>query len=183
MKILMFFKYIFHFYALCLFSGEITVRTPSPAFKLRQKVQCMLENGELTTGTPIQPRTYKRVVLKKGEIKEDTFTVIGSKIPLMGIRKHFLHQHEKAGLMRDHSKEAVDNMSMEDKKIFLSNVGEKPTPEATYDEIKYMYNKVLTTRYLLMSQDHSTIANRGHLLLMVRCLHDPAIFYTPQEML
>ena len=101
----------------------------------------------------------------------------------MDIRKHFLHQHEKAGLMRDHSKEAIDNMSMEDMKIFLRNVGEKLTPEAAYDEIKYMYKKVLTTRYLLMWQDHSTIANHGHLLLMVRCLYDPAIFYTPQEML
>ena len=43
------------------------------------------------------------------------------------------------------------------------------------DKLKHF----MTRRHLLIWQDHSTLANHGHLLLMIRIMYDPAIYYTP----
>ena len=43
--------------------------------------------------------------------------------------------------------------------------------------------KLQRTRHLCIWQDGSSIANHGHLMIMVNIIYDPAIFYTDDEYL
>ena len=48
---------------------------PSPASHIRAKVKQMLDEGTLTLGEILEPKQYKRFILQKGEIIEETFTL------------------------------------------------------------------------------------------------------------
>ena len=74
----------------------------------------MLEEGKLELGDPIEPKQYKFMVLRKGEIKQDVFTVSGRRFPLLKLRKKLLEKHEKLGLMREHSEEYLNSLSRGD---------------------------------------------------------------------
>ena len=40
----------------------------------------------------------------------------------------------------------------------------------------------MTERHLIVWQDHSSLANHDHLLLMIRVAYDRAVYHTPAEM-
>ena len=59
---------------------------------------------EYRFGEIIVPKSYKKLSLHSdGTLKEEYFTVSGREICLLEIRKNLLEQHEKEGLVRDHS--------------------------------------------------------------------------------
>jgi len=37
-------------------------------------------------------------------------------------------------------------------------------------------------RYLKVWHDHGPIAGRGHFMVLISCLYDPAFYYTPKEL-
>ena len=49
------------------------------------------------------------------------------------------------------------------------------------DEMKKRLMSLETTRNLMAWLDNSTVANHGHLLCLITCLYDPAVFYTSKE--
>ena len=49
------------------------------------------------------------------------------------------------------------------------------------DEMKKRLMSLETSRNLMAWFDNSTVANHGHLLCLITCLYDPAVFYTSKE--
>ena len=49
------------------------------------------------------------------------------------------------------------------------------------DEMKKRLMSLETTRNLMVWLDNSTVANHGHVLCLITCLYDPAVFYTSKE--
>ena len=68
-----------------------------------------------------------------GTLKEEYFTVSGRKIPLL-FRKMLLEEHEKEGLVRDHSDAHYNAMTTEEIKSRLRELGELKTADATREE-------------------------------------------------
>ena len=47
--------------------------------------------------------------------------------------------------------------------------------------LKAKLKKISHTRHLKIWHDFSTVANHGHLIFMIACFYDPALFYTNDE--
>ena len=60
---------------------------------------------------------------------------------------------------------------------FTSEVEEKCTPR----QMKELLMKYERTRHFMIWADNSTIMNHGHIMYLVQCLYDPALFFTPEE--
>ena len=116
-----------------------------------------------------------------GTLKTEYFTVNGRKIPLLEICKALLEEHEKEGLLRDHSDDHYNCMSVDDINSRLRELG-----ELKIDGLREELLKVLKlhecTRHLMIWSDHSSIMNHGHLLLTVNTIYDPAFYYTSEEL-
>ena len=113
---------------------------------------------------------------------EETFTVNGRKYPLLQIRENLLDTHNSKGFMRDSSDNHLKKMTKDDLKRQLNQIPEPYDPTSTEEELNDKLQHYMTRRHLLVWQDHSTLANHGHLLLMARVMYDPAVYYTPEEM-
>ncbi len=57
----------------------------------------MVEDGTYLLGELMEPKTFTKIILKKGEIVTKTFTVEGRRIPLDEIRIRIYKQHLALG--------------------------------------------------------------------------------------
>ena len=150
---------------------------------IKQKIAEKLKSGEYTLGNMIAPKQYKKLVITpEGNIEEQTFSVSGRHIPLAEIRQRLLNEHERKGLVREHSEEYFQDMSPEEVIDKLRNLGEyNDDEELTINEMKEKLISLTRKRHLIVWADHSSLMNHGHILLTVNCLYDPAFFYTAEE--
>ena len=170
----------------CIFNffysgGEITVPVPSSADNIRKKVRDMLNEGKLKLGELLEPKQYKRFILRKGEIVEEIFTVNGRKYPLLQIRENSLKDHALQGLMRENLEDHLNRMTKPELLRSLWKIHEYCDPTMTEENLREALHYHRTRRHLLVWQDHSTLANHGHLLLMIRVMYDPALYHTPRR--
>ena len=108
-----------------MFGGEITTPVPRTNAALRETLRAKIRAGEYRLGEIIAPKSYKKLMLQPdGTLKTEYFTVNGRKIPLLEIRKALLEEHEKEGLVRDHSDAHYNCMSVDDIKSRLRELGE-----------------------------------------------------------
>ena len=168
------------------FGGEITTPVPRTSQALRDTLRQKITNGEYLLGEIISPKCYKKLSLNPdGTLKEEYFWVSGRKIPLLDIRKRLLEQHEREGLVRDHSDEHYEGMTNEEIKNRLRELGEfeeKSGCEITRQELVKLLKHWERTRHLMIWSDHSSIMNHGHILLTVNAIYDPAFYYTSHEL-
>ena len=123
------------------------------------------------------------MVLRKKEIVEEIFTVSGRKYPLLHIREQQMREHEAQGLIRDHSITKLEELSNEELARTLEAIGEaRNIDDSPRDELINILKGYMTKRHIIIWQDHSSMANHGHILLMIRIAYDPAVYYTPSEM-
>ena len=165
-----------------MFGGEIITPVPRTNAALQETLRAKIRAGEYRLGEIIAPKRYKKLMLQPdGTLKTEYFTVNGRKIPLLEIRKALLEEHEKEGLVRDHSDAHYNCMSVDDIKSRLRELG-----ELKIDGLREELLKVLKlhecTRHLMIWSDHSSIMNHGHLLLTVNAIYDPAFYYTSEEL-
>ena len=103
-----------------MYGGEITTPVPRTNAAIRETLQAKNMNGEYHLGEIITPRRHRKLMLHPdGTLKEGYFTVRGRKIPLLEIRKMLLEEHEKEGLVRDHSDAHYNAMTSEEIKSRL----------------------------------------------------------------
>ena len=165
-----------------MFGGEIITPVPRTNAALQETLRAKIRAGEYRLGEIIAPKRYKKLMLQPdGTLKTEYFTVNGRKIPLFEIRTALLEEHEKEGLVRDHSDAHYNCMSVDDIKSRLRELG-----ELKIDGLREELLKVLKlhecTRHLMIWSDHSSIMNHGHLLLTVNTIYDPAFYYTSEEL-
>ena len=106
------------------------------------------------------------------------FYVDGRKQPLIEIRERTLRNQEE--YMRHTSDEEYRNMPVENITRRLKTLNEYDEEESV-ENMTARLQAVERTRHIKVWHDLSTIANHGHLVFMVSCLYDPAIYLTTDE--
>lgn len=129
------------------------------------------------------PKKYKKLVLNSdGTLKEVEFTVSGRKIPLSEIRKRELDRCEQLGVVRGYTNNEYEQMNDEEITEQLKVLGDEHHPWDTTGQRRERLMKFERTRHLMVWGDGSTILNHGHLLYLIKCVYDPAFYYTSTEM-
>lgn len=122
------------------------------------------------------------MVLKSdGTLQQVEFTVSARKISLTEIRKRELQRCEKLGIVRGYKDSHYNELSDEDVNESLKKIGEFGQG-LTSREKKELLMKFERTRHLMVWGDNSTILNHSHIMYIIKCLYDPAFFFTPEEM-
>ena len=166
-----------------MYGGQITTPVPRTTAAIRETLKSKIMNGEYRLGEIITPRRYKKLLLHPdGTLKEEYFTVSGRKVPLLEIRKILLEEHEKEGLVRDHSEGHYNAMATEEIKSRLRELGELKTTDTTREELLTLLKSHERTRHIMIWSDHSSIMNHGHILLTANAIYDPVFYYTSVEL-
>ena len=167
------------------FGGEISAPVPHTSKALRDTLWQKIADGEYLLGEIITPKCYKKLSLHPdGTLKEEYFWVSGRKIPLLEKRKRLLEEHEKEGLVRDHSDAHYEEMTIEEIKNRLKELGEldeQSESEMSRQELVQLLQHWERTRHLIFWSDHSSIMNHGHIPLTVNAIYDPAFYFTSEE--
>jgi len=129
----------------------------------------------------IAPKSYQKLTLdSNGTLKKECFTGSDRKIPLVEIRKNLLNDHEKLGLVRDHSEAHYEATTYEELEIRLKEIGEfkeKPDSGMTREELVSSLKHWKRSRHPMIWSDHSSVMNHGHILLTVKTVYDQAKNY------
>jgi len=129
------------------------------------------------------PKKYKKLVLNSdGTLKEVEFTFSGRKIPLSEIRKRELDRCEQLGVVGGYTNNEYEQMNNEEITERLKVLGDEHHPWDTTGQRRERLMKFERTRHLMVWGDGSTILNHGHLLYLIKCVYDPAFYYTSTEM-
>ena len=131
-------------------------------------------------GIPIIPQKFEKTSVRDNEIITEEIVIEGRKIPLRDIRIKMLKDHQK--FMRIYL-EVENHKEKNDMLQFLRNINEyHPSfDKLTEAELSNKITAIKQTRNLMFWHDGSTISNHSHLMIMVACMFDPAVYLTDQE--
>ena len=158
--------------------GEIPLLTPESATKLKEKSKQKLLDGDYTLGEAITPRRYEKMVIKDGKLVIEEFVVEGRKLSLQMLRDRTLKKHEQ--FMRLDTDQFIDSLSEHEVSSKLESLNEYETSQSITD-MREKLKKLQRTRTFIIWHDASTIANHGHVIMMVNVLYDPAVHLTDNE--
>ena len=158
--------------------GEIPLPTPESATKLKEKLKQKLLNGDYTLGEAITPRCYEKMVIKDGKLVIEEFVVEGRKLSLQMLRDKTLKKHEQ--FMRLDTDQFIDSLSEHEVGSKLKSLNEYETSQSNTD-MREKLKKLQRTRNFIIWHDASTIADHGHVIMMVNVLYDPAVHLTDNE--
>ena len=117
--------------------------------------------------------------MKNSKITKKIIATNGRKIPLKEIRKDMLNEHAK--YMRLRSDREFSNLSKEDIITDLKRLNEyKESENRTSNDLLDQLKVFERTRHMMFWHDGSPIANHSHLLMLVSCMYDQAVYYTSE---
>lgn len=96
----------------------------------------------------------------------------------MEVRKKMLEKHEH--FMRKRTDQEYASLSNADLVKILKSCKENKE-DKTEEEMQNRLKLIERTRHLKVWHDQSTIANHSHLIFMVSCIYDSAVYYTNEE--
>ena len=141
-----------------------------------------IRNGKYSIGELIVPQTFSHLVFKDGALQHENITVAGRKQPLHMIRKKLLEKHSI--YTRSKSDEDYAVMTREQIVEELTKIHEYDPlidENESTSTLLCKLKKFQRTRHLAFWHDGSTLSNHGHLLMMVNCIYDHALYYTDKE--
>ena len=141
--------------------------TPESATKLKEKLKQKLLDGDYTLGEAITPRRYEKMVIKDGKLVTEEFVVEGRKLSLQMLRDKTLKKHEQ--FMRLDTDQFIDSLSEHEVSSKLKSLNEYETSQSITD-MREKLKKLQRTRNFIIWHDASTIANHGHVIMMVNVL-------------
>ena len=147
--------------------GEIPLPTPESATKLKEKLKQKLLDGDYTLGEAITPRRYEKMVIKDGKLVTEEFVVEGRKLSLQMLRDKTLKKHEQ--FMRLDTDQFIDSFSEHEVNSKLKSLNEYETSQSITD-MREKLKKLQRTKNFIIWPDASTIANHGHVIMMVNVL-------------
>ena len=148
---------------------------------VQQKLKENIKEGRYKLGDIIVPQQFEKMVLKNNKIVKTILTVNGRKIPLRSIREDMFYKNLKFMKLRTDAE--IAKLSRDEIICDLLRINEY------FDSDKEMETFFLQerlknferTRHLMFWHDGSPIASHSHLLMLVSCMYDPALFYTDEE--
>ena len=120
-------------------------------------------------------------MLQNGKTYKEEVHISGRKTDFESIHTDMYNQHKK--FMRLRSNNDYSKISREDTIKQLRKINEFDVTDfhKNTNILKNKLKKTERTRNLMFWHDGSTISNHSHILAMVSCLYDPAIFLTDEE--
>ena len=88
---------------------------------------------------------------------------------------------EQLGVVRGYTNNEYEQMNDEITER-LRVLGDEHHPGDTTGQRREQLMKFERTGHLMVWGDGSTILNHGHLLCLIKCVYDPAFYYTSTEM-
>ena len=143
---------------------------------LKKEIKRNIKEGIFQIGEAVNPKTYFRLILEDGEVKQESFVVEGRKVSLVDIRRRILERLEP--FMRLNNNDYFNNAELVSER--LDKLGELDLQENETERAEKL-KKLERTRNLIFWHDASVIINHGYLLFTVNVIYDPAVFYTDQE--
>lgn len=115
-------------------------------------------------------------------ITETTVTLHGRRISLTDIRTKLLKDQEQLGVVRLSNPSDDENLSEDevDNAIIVRKISLDAT-HTTTTKLEQL-QKAKQVRHLKVWHDHGPIAGKGHFMVLVSAIYDPAFYYTPQEL-
>ena len=131
-------------------------------------------------GLPILPQTFERISVKDNKIVTEDIVTEGRKVPLKEIRSKMLKDHQN--YMRVYSDQhyiAEKDQMLE----FLKKYNEyyPHFDTLSVNEIHFKLDVLMQTQNLMFWYDSSSISNHSHLMIMVSCMFDPAVYLADDE--
>ena len=161
-------------------SNDTTMPQEPTEEKVMEKLNEKIDQGIYTMGEEIVPQMFKKLSIVNGSSVITEESVSGRKHSLMYLRKELLKKH--SGYYRQFSDVEYSEMSSEMVISELKRINEYQNLDRySLSEQKDKLKCFQRTRNLALWHDTSTIAGHSYLLMMVKCLYDPAIFYTDME--
>ena len=140
-----------------------------------------INEGDILMGELIAPVTFKKFVVNKATkvITETEIIIPGRQISISEIRKELLGEHEKLGIVRVSQHSLLSDGELNEA-LHVRHV--TYDSNATVAEKQQLLQACQQQRYLKIWHDHGPIAGRGHFMVLVACIYDPAFYYTPLEL-
>lgn len=157
---------------------DISLPVEATNEELTQTLKQKIINNEYKLGDLIVPQQFERVVLRNGQIYNETVEVAGRKMSLFDIRRDMLHKHKQYMKLFDDC--SLENLQTPQLMEMLENVHEN-TIFSSKAELIQKIKTLQRTRHLMFWHDGSSLASHSYLLILVSCMYDPAVFYTDEE--
>ena len=163
---------------------EITYPTHKTVTAQKKTLLQKIEEGDILIGELIVPISFTKFVVDKSTkgITETVITLHGRQISLDEIRSKLLREHMELGVTR-FSNQCYDAVLSDDdlnKSLDVRRIGFDSSASLTTK--KELLQTCTQQRYLKVWHDHGPIAGRGHFMVLISCLYDPAFYYTPKEL-
>ena len=167
-----------------LSAPNLTEIPTSPSTKrVIEKLHETIADGYYKLDYLIVPQKFEKITLKDGKIQKEEIEVSGRKISLLTIRNDIYHQQKK--YMRLRPDTYFDYLSREEVIHQLKTINEFSSFDCDADTQVFkkrlkMYER---TCHLIFWHDGSSLSSHSHILIMVSCLYDTAVFVTDEEYL
>ena len=132
-------------------------------------------------GEEIVPQKFKRMEIVNGKPVISEIVDSGRKQPLTDIREQMLEEHQS--YFRILSDAAYSSITREKLINELQRINEYKDNHFNLDraELKCTLKSLQRTRNVMLWHDTSTVSDHSHLLMLVKCLYDTALFFTEDE--
>ena len=154
----------------------------SPSTKrVTERLHEKIADGHYKIGCLIVPQKFEKITLKDGKIQKEEIEVCGRKINLLSIRNDMYHQQKK--YMRLRPNKYFDTLSREEVVHQLKTINgfNSLDCDANTEVLTQRLKMYERTRYLIFWHDGSSLSSHSHILIMVSCLYDTAVFVTDEE--
>lgn len=161
--------------------GEISVPIQRSNLDLRKEIREKIANGHYNLGVPVlETASSKMVLTDEGKLEKKQYKLTARKYSMKDIRKKALINNKD--FMRNKPDEEYNSMSLEEIKRRLNDLHELDgNSEATEQQLREQLKNLERKRHWMVWHDHSTIANSGFMLFLLRELYDPAVHLTNKE--
>ena len=146
-----------------------------------EQLKLKIVSGIYKMGEEIVPQKFKRVEILNGKPVISEIVVSGRKQPLTDIREQMLEEHQK--YFRIFSDADYSSMTREKLINELQRIEEYKNNDFNLGtaELKCTLKPLQRTRNLMLWHDTSTASDHSHLLMLVKCVYDTALFFTDDE--
>ena len=155
----------------------------SPSTKrVTEKLHEKIADRYYEIGSFIVPQKFEKNTLKDGKIQKEEIEVCGRKINLLSIRNDMICTINRKKYIPLRPDTYFDTLSREDVIRQLETINEFNSFDYDADTkvLKKRLKMYERTGHLIFWHDRSSLSSHSHILIMVSCLYDTAVFVTDE---
>ncbi|XP_057311411.1 uncharacterized protein LOC130649186 [Hydractinia symbiolongicarpus] len=161
-----------------LIGTNISIPTEERSTEVEAQLKEQVAKGVYSIGEALVPQEFDSLSLVNNEIRNEKIVVEGRKKNMDVVRQALTKKHAPyLRLHPDSFYENMDNRTLELEYKRLGIVYDENDSSMSVENLKILQRQ----RHIGNGHDTSSISNHSHLLVIVFCLYDKAIFYSNEE--